>query len=104
MTTGKPRVLATRHFPPDVEARLAANFDAVLNPEDRLYDGPALIKAAAGFDGIMCAAGDPMNAETIAGLPASVTHDRHLLGGLRACRRGAPRPSAASSSATRPTC
>ena len=27
MTTGKPRVLATRHFPPDVEARLAANFD-----------------------------------------------------------------------------
>ena len=50
MTTGKPRVLATRHFPPDVEARLAANFDAVLNPEDRLYDGPALIKAAAGCD------------------------------------------------------
>ncbi len=72
MTTGKPRVLATRHFPPDVEARLAANFDAVLNPEDRLYDGPALIKAAQGCDGVMCAAGDPLNAETIAGLPASV--------------------------------
>jgi lactate dehydrogenase-like 2-hydroxyacid dehydrogenase len=72
MTTGKPRVLATRHFPPDVEARLAANFDAVLNPEDRLYDGPALIKAAAGCDGIMCAAGDPLTAETIGGLPASV--------------------------------
>lgn len=72
MTTGKPRVLATRHFPPDVEARLAANFDAVLNPEDRLYDGPALIKASQGCDGIMCAAGDPLNAETIAGLPASV--------------------------------
>ncbi|HET6223494.1 MAG TPA: D-glycerate dehydrogenase [Dongiaceae bacterium] len=72
MTTGKPRVLATRHFPPDVEARLAANFDAVLNTEDRLYDGPALIKATAGCDGIMCAAGDPLNAETIGGLPASV--------------------------------
>lgn len=72
MTTGKPRVLATRHFPPDVEARLAANFDAVLNPEDRLYEGPALIKACQGCDGIMCAAGDPLNAETIAGLPASV--------------------------------
>ena len=72
MTTGKPRVLATRHFPPDVEARLAANFDAVLNPEDRLYDGPALAKAAEGFDGIMCAAGDALNAETIGGLPASV--------------------------------
>jgi lactate dehydrogenase-like 2-hydroxyacid dehydrogenase len=72
MTTGKPRVLATRHFPPDVEARLAANFDAVLNTEDRLYDGPGLIKATAGCDGIMCAAGDPLNAETIGGLPASV--------------------------------
>ena len=72
MTTGRPRVLATRHFPPDVEARLAANFDAVLNTEDRLYDGPALIKATAGCDAIMCAAGDPLNAETIAGLPGSV--------------------------------
>ncbi|MFI5002233.1 MAG: NAD(P)-dependent oxidoreductase, partial [Reyranellales bacterium] len=72
MTKRKPRVLATRHFPPDVEARLAANFDAVLNPEDRLYDGPALIKATEGCDGIMCAAGDPLTAATIAGLPASV--------------------------------
>src|SRR6185369_4214295 len=72
MTAGKPRVLATRHFPPDVEARLAANFDAVLNVEDHLYDGPALIEATAGCDGVMCAAGDPLNAATIAGLPASV--------------------------------
>ena len=72
MTDRKPRVLATRHFPPDVEARLAANFDARLNPQDALYDGPALIKASDGFDGIMCAAGDPLNADTIAKLPASV--------------------------------
>ncbi len=72
MTSGKPRVLATRHFPPDVEARLAANFDATLNPDDRLYDGPALIKAANGFDAIMCAAGDILNADTVGGLPASI--------------------------------
>ena len=72
MTIRKPRVLATRHFPPDVEARLAASFDAVLNPEDRLYDGPALAAAAAGCDGIMCAAGDVLNAQTVAALPASV--------------------------------
>ena len=50
MTDRKPRVLATRHFPPDVEARLAAHFDARLNPEDKLHDGPALVKAAEGFD------------------------------------------------------
>ena len=72
MTNRKPRVLATRHFPPDVETRLTASFDAVLNPEDRLYDGPALIKASAGCDGIMCAAGDALNGETIAALPASI--------------------------------
>ncbi|MCA0301201.1 MAG: D-glycerate dehydrogenase [Proteobacteria bacterium] len=72
MTARKPRVLATRHFPPDVEARLAANFDAVLNPDDRLFDGPALVAAAAGCDAIMCAAGDVMSAETVAALPASV--------------------------------
>ncbi len=72
MATGKPRVLATRLFPPDVEARLAGGFDAILNPEDRLYDGPALIKASEGCAGIMCAAGDTLTAETIAGLPSSV--------------------------------
>ncbi|TMJ25197.1 MAG: D-glycerate dehydrogenase [Alphaproteobacteria bacterium] len=72
MTDRKPRVLATRHFPPDVEARLAAHFDARLNPLDKLHDGPALVKAAEGFDGILCAAGDPLNADTIAKLPASV--------------------------------
>lgn len=72
MTTAKPRVLATRHFPPEVEARLATSFDAALNPADRLFDGPSLIKAAAGFDGIMCAAGDSLTGATVAGLPASV--------------------------------
>ena len=72
MTTHKPKVLATRLFPPAVEARLAAGFDAVLNPEDRLYDGPGLVAASAGCDGIMCAAGDALNAATIAALPASV--------------------------------
>ncbi len=72
MTDRKPRVFATRHFPPDVEARLAANFDARLNPEDRLFNGPALARETEGFDGIMCAAGDPFTAETLGKLPPSV--------------------------------
>jgi lactate dehydrogenase-like 2-hydroxyacid dehydrogenase len=72
MTSRKPKVLATRRFPPDVESRLAANFAARLNPEDALYDGPALVEAAEGFDGILCAAGDALGADTIARLPASV--------------------------------
>jgi lactate dehydrogenase-like 2-hydroxyacid dehydrogenase len=72
MTDRKPRVLATRHFPPDVEARLAANFDALLNPADKLFDGPALAKAAEGYDALMCAAGDALSRPTIEALPASV--------------------------------
>ncbi len=72
MAKGKPRVLATRHFPPDVETRLAANFDAVLNPQDKLYDGARLAEASKGCDAIMCAAGDPLNAETIGKLADSV--------------------------------
>ena len=83
MTTGKPRVLATRHFPPDVEARLAASFDAVLNPEDRLYDGATLIKVSQGCDGIMCAAGDALNAETIAGLAARMKTHAERIGDTR---------------------
>ena len=65
MTDRKPRVLATRLFPEDVETRLSANFDVRLNPKDELYDGPSLVKAAEGFDGIMCAAGDALSAATI---------------------------------------
>jgi lactate dehydrogenase-like 2-hydroxyacid dehydrogenase len=72
MTTAKPRVLATRHFPPDVETRLTNSFDAILNPEDRQYDGSSLAKATAGCAGIMCAAGDPLDANTISTLPQSV--------------------------------
>jgi lactate dehydrogenase-like 2-hydroxyacid dehydrogenase len=72
MTARKPRVLATRLFPEAVEARLTANFDATLNPQDTNYDGATLARLTEGFDGIMCAAGDPMNAATIASLPASV--------------------------------
>src|SRR5260221_1096705 len=72
MTDRKPRVLATRHFPPDVEARLAANFDALLNPADRLFDGPALVKAVEGYDAIMCAAGDALSRPTVEALPDCV--------------------------------
>ncbi|SJZ43304.1 Lactate dehydrogenase [Enhydrobacter aerosaccus] len=72
MSNRKPRVFATRHFPPDVESRLTANFDAVLNPEDRPFDGPALAKATEGCDAILCAAGDALNAATIGVLPSSI--------------------------------
>lgn len=72
----KPTVLVTRKLPDSVEARLASLFDARLNPADDPWprDGGEIVRRAAvsGAAGILCAAGDAMNAQTIAALPPSV--------------------------------
>ena len=68
----KPKVLCTRRMPPNVEARLARDYDAILNPEDRLYRAGGLLTAAEGMDGIFCAGGDPLAAEVVERLPESV--------------------------------
>jgi lactate dehydrogenase-like 2-hydroxyacid dehydrogenase len=72
MSDRKPRVLATRLFPAAVEARLRAHFDAVLNPDDVVYDADQLVQRAAGCEGLMCAAGDPVTAAAIARFPDSL--------------------------------
>lgn len=72
MSDRKPRVLATRLFPAAVEARLKTHFDSILNPTDAAYDADRLVAAAAGCDGLLCAAGDPVNAAVIARLPDTV--------------------------------
>ena len=66
------RILCTRRMPPNVDARLLRDYDATLNPEDRIYSEDALLSASEGQDGIMCAGGDPMNAGVIGRLPESV--------------------------------
>jgi len=70
--TEAPRLLLTRLFPPNVEARAARDYAVQANPSDRIMSGPELAAAAQGFAGIMCAAGDALNAQTIAALPDSV--------------------------------
>lgn len=72
----KPVLLLTRKLPAAIEARAAAEFDARPNEQDTPWfrDGAEIARraTAAGATGILCAAGDPMNAETIAALPESV--------------------------------
>ena len=68
----KPRILCTRRMPPNVETRLSRDYDATLNPEDRLYSPEGLLAGAEGQDGIFCAGGDPLTAEVIERLPESV--------------------------------
>jgi lactate dehydrogenase-like 2-hydroxyacid dehydrogenase len=76
ITMPKPVLLITRKLPEAIEAKAAQNFDARLNPKDEPWfrSGAEIARRAneAKADGILIAAGDPMNAETIAALPASV--------------------------------
>jgi lactate dehydrogenase-like 2-hydroxyacid dehydrogenase len=68
----KPRVLVTRKLPADVEARLARDYDAILNKEDRLYGPDDLITAAEGCDALLPAPTEKLTAEVVGRLPASI--------------------------------
>ena len=68
----KPSVLCTRRMPPNVEARLARDYRATLNPEDRIYSKDDLVAGSEGQDGIFCAGGDPVTAGCVERLPDSV--------------------------------
>ncbi len=68
----RPTLLVTRRLPAAVEARAARDFDARLNADDTPLGAADLVARADGAQGILCAAGDRLNAETIAALPAGV--------------------------------
>ena len=70
----KPTLLVTRKLPEATEARAARDYEARLNPSDDPWfrDGAEIARRAQGAAGILCAAGDPMGASTIAALPDTV--------------------------------
>jgi lactate dehydrogenase-like 2-hydroxyacid dehydrogenase len=72
----KPVILVTRKLPDGIEARLGSLFDARLNTADEPWfrDGAEIARRAteAGAAGVLCAAGDPMNAHVVGALPDSV--------------------------------
>jgi len=70
----KPTLLVTRKLPPAVEARAARDYDARLSPDDAPWaqDGAEIARRARGADGILCAAGDRIDAACVAALPDSV--------------------------------
>ena len=71
-TPNKPRVLVTRKLPDAVEARLARDYDAILNPEDKLYSSEDLVAATAGCQGLLPCPTDKLTADVVARLPASL--------------------------------
>ena len=72
VTGRKPRLLVTRRHMPAVEARLARDYDALCNPEDRQMTVDEVIAAAAGMDAVFVCSSEPLNAAAMAALPDSV--------------------------------
>ncbi len=68
----KAAVLVTRKLPEAVEARLARDYDARFNPEDRVYDSEALLAAAEDVDAILPCHSEHFPAEVIERLPERV--------------------------------
>ena len=67
-----PVVLVTRKLPPNVEERVARDYEARLNADDRLYSSEELLALAEGADAILPCHTEHLGAEVIASLPDSV--------------------------------
>ncbi len=68
----RPVLVVTRHLPEAVEARAARDYEARLNLEDAPLSGADLAVRAEGAAGLLCAAGDRLDAAAIAALPDSL--------------------------------
>ncbi len=71
MTT-KPTVLVTRKLPAAVEARLQRDYQARLNPHDRLYSRDELVELAHGAQAILPCHTEHFTANVVERLPAEV--------------------------------
>jgi lactate dehydrogenase-like 2-hydroxyacid dehydrogenase len=88
----RPKILVTRKLPGPVEARLARDFDALLNAEDKPMTPAEIHKALEGRAGLLLTPGEKCTAEFINALPAtvrimatfSVGHDHIDLGAAKA--------------------
>ena len=68
----KPRVLVTRKLPDAVEARLARDFDAKLNPDDTVYDAETLVELSQDCGAALVCATDKFSADIIERLPSDL--------------------------------
>lgn len=68
----KPVVLVTRKLPESVEDILTQNYEAILNPQDKLYSTEEILQIAKDVDAILPCHTEKFSAETIALLPSRV--------------------------------
>lgn len=81
----KPVLLVTRRVPPNVEARASRDFDAHLNPEDRLLSTDEMLAKAEEADAILCCHTEHFSADVIARLPARVRAVANISVGVDHC-------------------
>ncbi len=70
--SNKPKLLVTRRMPPNVEARIARDYDAQTNPDDVIMTHEQLLTAAEGMSGILCCGSEKFDEKTFAALADSV--------------------------------
>ena len=68
----KPRILVTRKMMPDVERRIAADFRATLNPDDRQMGRDEILDKARNHDGLLLTSFDKLGPDFIPALPPSI--------------------------------
>src|SRR5690606_4655494 len=68
----KPKLIVSRKLPANVESRIAGAYEAVLNPDDRLFSPAELAARAAGADALLVTPTEKCTAEFFAALPESV--------------------------------
>jgi lactate dehydrogenase-like 2-hydroxyacid dehydrogenase len=68
----KPTIVIGRKLPEAVEARLARDYDARLNPDDRLYSTGELLELLEGADGVLPCHTEQFSAQVMERLPKSL--------------------------------
>ena len=68
----KPRILVTRRHLAEIEARLQAEYDIVLNEDDHIMPADEVIAAAEGVDALFICVTEPLDKQAIDALPDSV--------------------------------
>ena len=72
MSEERPRVLATRRYPPEIEARIAQEFRATLNETDRIHSPEELVAAAREHDAVICCPSERFSREVLEQVAGSI--------------------------------
>lgn len=68
----KKKILVTRRVPDAVSERALADYDAIMNPGDTVYDANRLIELSEGMDGLLCTLNNDLSRPVIERLPDSI--------------------------------